>query len=205
MQVTLNNGEAPELRVSPAFRDSLKQYGAAKSRLTRQQQDAYTYARQKVDAAVSFLNLLERRKHTLLSVMQGIVHFQRPFFLEDDDETLLRPLTLKEEAEHAGLDISTVSRVTSSKYVQSFYGTYPLKFFFSSQFTTTEGDELSARQVRAALRELIEAEDKSHPLTDETLTSRLKEQGYNVARRTVAKYRDLLGFPTARLRRESGA
>lgn len=205
VQVTLNNGEAPELRVSPAFRDSLKQYGAAKSRLTRQQQDAYTYARQKVDAAVSFLNLLERRKHTLLSVMQGIVHFQRPFFLEDDDETLLRPLTLKEVAEHAGLDISTVSRVTSNKYVQTFYGTYPLKFFFSSQFTTTEGDELSARQVRAALRELIEAEDKSHPLTDETLTSRLKEQGYNVARRTVAKYRDLLGFPTARLRRESGA
>ena len=108
-------------------------------------------------------------------------------------------------AEHAGLDISTVSRVTSNKYVQTFYGSYPLKFFFSSQFTTTEGDELSARQVRAALRELIEAEDKSHPLTDETLTSRLKEQGYNVARRTVAKYRDLLGFPTARLRRESGA
>ena len=98
-----------------------------------------------------------------------------------------------------------MSRVTSNKYVQTFYGTYPLKFFFSSQFTTTEGDELSARQVRAALRELIEAEDKSHPLTDETLTSRLKEQGYNVARRTVAKYRDLLGFPTARLRRESGA
>ena len=105
-------------------------------------------------------------------------------------------------AERVGVDISTVSRVTSSKYVQTLYGTYPLKYFFSQQFTTTDGDELSARKVKTALRSLIEDEDKRHPLPDEELAQQLKAQGYNVARRTVAKYRDMLGFPTARLRKE---
>lgn len=201
VQVTLNRGEVPELRVSPSFRESLRQYGGNKRHLSREQRDAYTYARQKVDAALSFISLLERRRQTLLSVMQSIVDLQRPFFIEDDDETLLRPLTLKEVAARAHVDISTVSRVTSSKYVRTDYGTYPLKYFFSSQFTTSEGDELSARQVKAALRTLIEHEDKRHPLADEALAARLKEDGFLVARRTVAKYRDMLGYPTARLRK----
>lgn len=203
LQVSLNQGDVPELRVSRSFRESIKQYGGGKGKLSREQKDAYTYARQKVDAAQSFINLLTRRRQTLLAVMRAITDMQRAFFLEDDDESLLRPLTLKEVAERAGVDVSTVSRVTSSKYVQTLYGTYPLKFFFSSQFTTSDGDELSARQVKAALRELIENENKRHPLADEALAAELKKQGYNVARRTVAKYRDMIGFPTARMRKET--
>lgn len=202
INVSLNRGDVPQLCVSAAFRDSLQQYGTHKANLTRQQKDAYTYAKQKVDAAQAFINLLERRRVTLLAVMRGIVQKQRAFFLADDDDDALQPLTLKEIAEMAGIDVSTVSRVTSSKYVQTAYGTYALKHFFSSQFTTADGDELSARKVKAALRTLIDAEDKKHPLSDETLAARLKAQGFNVARRTVAKYRDLLGLPTARLRKE---
>lgn len=201
VSVTLNNGDVPELRVSRSFRESIKQYGSGKAKLNRQQKDAYTYARQKVDAAQSFINLLSRRRQTLLAVMRCIVDLQRPFF-DEDDESLLRPLTLKDVAERVGVDISTVSRVTNSKYVQTAYGMYPLKFFFSTQFTSSEGDELSSRQVRNALREVIEAEDKRHPLSDEALAAELCKRGQNVARRTVAKYRDMLGIPTARLRRE---
>lgn len=201
LKITLNKGEVPELRVSPAFRDSIRQYGGGRRNLSREQKDAYTYARQKVDAAVAFLNLLNRRRQTLLKVMQAIADFQHPFFTEEDDEAQLRPLTLKEVAARAGVDISTASRVTSSKYVQTLYGTYPLKFFFSSQFTTSDGDELSARKVKAALARLLEQEDKHSPLPDEALAAQLKAQGFNVARRTVAKYRDMLGFPTARLRK----
>lgn len=203
VQISLNQGDVPELKVSAAFRDSLKQYGGNKAKLTREQSDAYTYARQKVDSALSFINLLSRRRLTLTSVMKAIVDFQRPFFVNDDDEDQLRPLTLKEVAAKAGVDISTASRVTSSKYVQTLYGTYPLKFFFSSQFTTSDGDELSARKVKAALRALIDNEDKRHPLADEAMAARLKADGFNVARRTVAKYRDMMGIPTARLRKET--
>lgn len=202
LQVSLNNGDVPELHISPAFKDSIKQYANIKKSLSRQQKDAYTYARKKVEAAQSFLNLLSRRRQTLLSVMQAIAEKQNKFFLNDDDENELKPLTLREIAEMANVDISTVSRVTNSKYVQTTYGTYPLKFFFSSQFTTSEGDELSARKVKTALRTIIENEDKKHPLSDEALSAMLKEQGFAVARRTVAKYRDMLGFATARLRKE---
>ncbi len=202
LQISLNSGDVPELRVSPAFRDSLKLYSRRKTNLSREQQDAYTYAKQKVESAASFINLLSRRRETLLSVMRAIVSKQHAFFENDDDEEALVPLTLKEIAEMAGVNISTVSRVTSSKYVQTLYGTYPLRFFFSSQFTTSDGDELSARKVKAALKDLIAAEDKKHPLSDDALAAKLKEQGFNVARRTVAKYRDLLGLPTARLRKE---
>lgn len=200
--VHLNHGDVPEIRVSPSFRESIQQYGANRTKLTREQQDAYTYARQKVEAARSFINLLSRRRVTLLSVMNAIVEKQRAFFVHEDDETELVPLTLKEIAAVANVDISTVSRVTSSKYVQTSYGIYPLKFFFSTQFTTSDGDELSARKVKAALREIIDAEDRHHPLSDEALAAALKEAGYNVARRTVAKYRDMIGVPVARLRKE---
>ncbi len=200
--VQLNRGEVPELQVSEAFRQSIKQYGGNKAHLTREQQDAYTYARQKVDAAQSFINLLSRRKQTLLSVMRAIVEKQKPFFLNDDDESLLEPLALKDIAEMAQVDVSTVSRVTSSKFVRTLYGTYPLRFFFSRQFTTSDGDELSSRKVKEALNALLAGENKKKPLSDEELAERLKAQGFNVARRTVAKYRDQMGIPTSRLRRE---
>ncbi len=202
VNVLLNRGEVPELQVSEAFKQSIKQYGGNKAHLTREQQDAYTYARQKVDAAQSFINLLSRRKQTLLSVMRAIVEKQKPFFLNDDDESLLEPLALKDIAEMAKVDISTVSRVTSSKFVRTLYGTYPLRFFFSRQFTTSEGDELSSRKVKEALTALLANENKKKPLSDEDLAEHLKAQGFNVARRTVAKYRDQMGVPTSRLRRE---
>lgn len=203
-RVSLNQGDVPELQVSRAFADSLKQYGKGDKKLTREQKDAYTYARQKVDAAKSFITLIQRRHDTLLAVMRAIVAVQRDFFINEDDDTLLKPLTLKDIAEKVGMDISTVSRVTSTKYVQTAYGLYPLKFFFSLQFTTSDGDELSAREVKAALKKLVDEEDKHHPLADEALAAELKKQGYNVARRTVAKYRDMLDIPSTRLRKIHG-
>lgn len=199
-EVRLNEGDVPELRVSRAFRDSISEFAARRDKLTREQKDAYLYARQKVEAAQSFIDILHRRRQTLLAVMGTIVKLQRPFF-DEDDESLLRPMTLKDIAERTHLDVSTVSRVTSSKYVQTDYGTYPLKFFFSSQFTSDGGEELSSRQIKAALREIIEHEDKTRPFPDEALAALLKERGFPVARRTVAKYREQIGLPSARLRR----
>ena len=198
--IRLNRGDVPELRVSRAFRDTVSAYADSRTALSREQRDAYTYARRKVEAAVTFIDSLRRRQQTLLAVMTAIVELQRPFF-DEDDETRLRAMTLKDVASRIGVDISTVSRVTGSKYVQTDYGIYPLKFFFSTQFVTEAGDELSARRVKAALRELLETEDKKAPLADQVLAERLKEAGFPVARRTVAKYREQLGFPPARLRR----
>lgn len=199
--VELNQGEVPQLRVSRAFRDTLRQYAARRADLPRQEREAYLYARQKVDAAQTFINLITRRRQTLTAVMQAIADLQQPFFAEQDDEALLRPLTLREVAARAGVDVSTASRVTGSKYVQTDYGVYPLRFFFSSQFTTGEGDELSTRKVRAALRDIVEAEDKRHPLSDEALAGELRRRGLPVARRTVAKYREQMGLLAARLRK----
>ena len=198
--VSLNSGDIPDLRVSPAFKDSIKEYSAHKDKLNRQQKDAYVYAKQKVDAAQTFIDILHRRQQTLYSVMHAIVQLQRPFF-DEDDEMLLKPMTLKDIAERTGLDISTVSRVTGSKYVQTDYGIYPLKFFFSGQFTSEKGEEQSSRLIKATLREIVEKEDKKHPLSDEAIAAKLKEKGFNVARRTVAKYREQIGIPTARMRR----
>lgn len=202
ISVELNRGNVPELQISRAFRDSIRQYGNSRTKLSREQKDAYVYARQKVDSARNFINLIERRRETLTAVMRAITVKQRDFFLNEDDDAALRPLTLKEVAEMAEMNLSTVSRVTGSKYVQTPYGIYPLKHFFSSQLTTQEGGEVSAKRVKTIVKELIGHEDKTHPLADDRLTELLKQQGYNVARRTVAKYRDALGIPPARLRRE---
>lgn len=199
--VQLNNGDVPELRVSRAFKDTLREYGAQRDRLTKHQQDEYVYARKKVGDAQLFIEIINRRRHTLLSVMRSIVEFQRDFFTEDDDESLLMPLTLKEVASRAGVDISTVSRVTNSKYVQTAYGVYPLRHFFSSQFTTQDGEEMSSRKARAAVARVVEEEDKSRPLSDEAIAALLKERGVPISRRTVVKYRDQLGIPASRLRK----
>ena len=168
--------------------------------VTEEDGDAYLYAKKKVEAAQGFIDAIHQRQHTLMSVMQVIVDLQRPFF-EDGDEVLLRPMILKDVADRAGVDISTVSRVTGSKYVQTDFGVYPLKFFFSNAVTTDEGEEHSTRKIKLLLREMIEHEDKRHPLTDENLAAMLADKGLPVARRTVAKYREQLGLPVARLRR----
>lgn len=200
--VELNQGDVPNLRVSQAFRDSIKQYASNRKNLSRQQHDAYVYAKQKVESAQIFIGLIARRRQTLMAVMQSIVDLQTDFFIENDDEAQLHPMTLKDVAQRAGVDISTVSRVTSSKYVQTDFGIYPLKFFFSSQFTTEDGDEMSARKIRHAIQDLIDKEDKRNPYSDEKLTAMLAEEGLKVARRTVAKYREQMGILSTRLRRQ---
>lgn len=201
-EVELNQGDVPELRVSQAFRDSIRQYASTRHNLSREQRDAYVYAKQKVEAAQTFIGLISRRRQTLMAVMQGIVEIQTDFFVENDDEALLRPMALKDVALRAGVDISTVSRAANSKYVQTDYGIYPLKFFFSSQFTSEDGDEMSTRKIQTAIRELVDGEDKKAPYSDEKLTALLAEKGLKVARRTVAKYREQLGILSTRLRRQ---
>lgn len=158
------------------------------------------YTRQKIEKAQGFIEAVKQRRRTLTAVMQAIIDLQRPFFLEGD-ETLLRPMILKDVAERTGLDISTVSRAANSKYVETHYGTYPLKWFFSDGYVTGDGQEIATRKIQAALKDLVEAEDKKKPLSDEALTAMLNEKGFPIARRTVAKYREQLGIPVARLRR----
>lgn len=197
--IRLNDGDVPQLHVSRAFRDSIKQFGTGK-KLSREQKEAYVYARQKVDAAQTFIKAIQQRREMLLSVMRTIVEMQRPFF-EDGDELQLRPMVLKDVAERVGSSISTVSRVTGSKYVETDFGVFSLKHFFGTSYAAADGEELAARKVKIALKALIDAENKRKPLTDDALTRALKEQGITVARRTVAKYREQLGLPVARLRR----
>ena len=153
-----------------------------------------------MDAAQGFISAIKQRQHTLLSTMQAIIDLQRPFFL-DGDETLLKPMILKDVAERSKLDISTVSRVSNSKYVQTNFGIYPLKYFFSDGYTTDEGEELSIREIKRILQECVDNEDKSKPYNDDELAEILKEKGYPIARRTVSKYRLQLNIPIARLRR----
>lgn len=198
--IRLNSGDVPHLRVSRSFCELLEEYAKNKKNMNREQKSAYIYSRQKVDAAQNFINAIKQRQDTLMKTMRTIVALQQPFFHEGD-ETLLHPMILKDVAARTGLDISTVSRVSNSKYVQTDFGVYPLKFFFNDTFVTKEGEELSKVKIKTTLKELINGEDKASPLSDEVLAAKLKEKGYAVARRTVAKYREQLGIPVARLRR----
>ena len=198
---TLNQGEMPELKVSQSFADSMKEYQQNKEHLNRQTKEALLYIKKKVDAAQSFIEAIRVRRHTLTMTMQSIITLQRQFFL-DGDEASLRPMILKDVAEKTGLDLSTISRVCNSKYAQTRWGTFPLRHFFSDSYVTESGEELSTRQIKAMLRDLIEAEDKHHPLSDDALREQLTEKGFPIARRTVAKYREALGIPIARLRKE---
>jgi RNA polymerase sigma-54 factor len=200
LELTLNSKNAPELRISEGYRDMLKEYdrGAKKD---RRQKEAVLFIKQKIDAAKWFIDAIKQRQHTLLSTMTAIMNHQHEFFFTGD-ETTLRPMILKDIAEKTGLDISTVSRVANSKFVQTEFGTYRLKFFFSESLTTDSGEEVSTREVKKILSDLIEGESKKKPLSDERLTELLQEKGYNIARRTVAKYREQLNIPVARLRKE---
>lgn len=197
---TLNNGEIPELHVSQSFADTLKEYQNNKKNMSRQMKEALLYTKKKVDAAQGFIEAIKMRKRTLTLTMKAIIHWQHKFF-EDGDEASLRPMILKDIAEKTGLDISTISRVSNSKYAQTRWGTFPLRYFFSDSYVTDNGEELSTRQIKAALRDIVDAEDKNKPLSDDAIKDLLAKKGYPIARRTVAKYREQLGIPVARLRK----
>ena len=200
LELTLNSRNAPELRISEGYRDMLRDYekGAKKD---KRQKEAVLFIKQKIDAAKWFIDAIQQRQQTLLLTMQAILEHQQNFFMSGD-ESDLRPMILKDVAAATGLDISTVSRVANSKYVQTEFGTYRLKFFFNEALTTDTGEEVSTREVKRILSDLIAGEDKKNPVSDERLTELLQEKGYEIARRTVAKYREQLMIPVARLRRE---
>ena len=198
--LTLNNGNIPELRLSREFNEMLEEHTINRENQSKDSRDAFLFLKQKVDAAQGFINAIKQRHQTLLTTMQAIIDLQRPFFLEGD-ETLLKPMILKDIAERAKLDVSTVSRVSNSKYVQTNYGIFPLRFFFSDGFTTEEGEELSIREIKQLLKDSVDHENKENPYNDDELADILREKGYPLARRTIAKYRQQLNIPTARLRR----
>lgn len=198
--VTLNSKNAPDLRVSEGYRDMLKDYDRSNKK-DRRQKEAVLFIKQKIDSAKWFIDAIRQRQHTLLSTMETIMQYQSEFFFTGED-TDLKPMILKDIAERTGLDISTVSRVANSKFVQTEFGTYRLKFFFSESLITDSGEEVSTREVRKILSDLIHEENKQKPLSDEKLTEALQQKGYNIARRTVAKYREQLNIPVARLRKE---
>lgn len=200
LQLTLNGRNAPELRVSKDYQDMLRKY-AEGAKGTKDDKDAFTFVKQKLDGAKWFIDAIKQRQNTLLVTMTAILEYQREYF-QTGDETHLKPMILKDIAEKVGLDISTISRVANSKYVQTGYGIFPLKYFFSESLSTDSGEEVSTREVKKILSEAIENEQKRKPLTDDKLAQLLKEKGYNIARRTVAKYREQLNIPVARLRKE---
>lgn len=200
LQLQLNSRNAPELRVSREFREMLQEYDKTKTK-TKEQKEAVMFIKQKIDGAKWFIDAILQRQQTLLGTMQAILHYQYDFFLSGDD-TKLKPMILKDIAEITKQDISTVSRVANSKYVQTEFGVYLLKHFFSESLQTDSGEEVSTREVKKILSDLISAENKKKPLSDQHLTKQLNERGYNIARRTVAKYREQLDIPVARLRKE---
>ena len=197
ISLTLNNQNTPRLRVSGEFMQMLDEQAASSNVESR---NAAQFLRQKIDSARDFIEAIQQREHTLTRTMEAIIALQRPFFL-DGDESLLRPLILKDVAEHTGYDISTISRATTGKYVQTPFGILPLRYFFSDGITNAEGEEVSIKEVHNIIKELVNAEDKTSPLTDEQLVSELAQRGFKVARRTVAKYRDQLHIPVARMRK----
>jgi len=200
ISLALNNRNVPELRVSRDFTEMVEEHTKNRENQSKESKEAMLFLKQKMDAAQGFIDAVKQRQQTLMTTMQAIIDLQRPFFLEGD-ESLLRPMILKDVAERTGLDISTISRVSNSKYVQTNFGIYPLKFFFSDSYTTEDGEEMSVREIRKVLKECIDSEDKKSPYTDDELAEILKEKGYPMARRTVAKYRQQMNIPVARLRR----
>ncbi len=198
---SMANQNIPELRVSREYIDMFDDYNKNKKNTSTQQKEALIFVKQKLDSARWFIDAIRQRQNTLRDTMLAIIDFQKDFFLSGE-ESDLKPMILKDVAELSGYDISTISRVSNSKYVQTNYGTFPLKYFFSEGLINEAGEEVSTREVKAILKESIEEEDKSKPLTDDALVKVLKDKGYEVARRTIAKYREQLGIPVARMRKE---
>ena len=199
--LSMNNRDIPDLKISREYAEMFQDYTGNKANQTSKMREAVQFVKQKLDSAQWFIDAIKQRQETLQRTMEAIILLQRDFFLTGDDATL-RPMILKDVAERAGYDISTISRVSNSKYVQTNFGIYPLKFFFSESMQTDSGEEISTREVKKIMKEHIDSEDKRKPLTDEELTTILKEKGYVIARRTVAKYREQLDIPVARLRKE---
>jgi len=198
--LTLNAKNAPELKVSRSYQEMFQTYDKATDR-DKKMKEAVQFVKQKLDAAKWFIDAIKQRQQTLIKTMNAIMNFQYDYF-QEGDERRLKPMILKDIADQIGMDISTVSRVANSKYVQTEFGTYLLKSFFSEAIQTENGEEVSNREVKKILEDCIGAEDKVRPLADEKLTEILKDKGYNIARRTVAKYREQLNIPVARLRKE---
>ena len=197
---TVNGGNVPELYVSPSFASMVDTYRNSKGKMNRSEKEALLYAKEKVERARGFIDAVKQRQHTLYVTMKAIIDIQRRFF-QDGDESDLRPMILKDVAEKTGLDISTVSRVSNMKYAQTRWGTFKLRHFFSDSVKTEGGEEMSTRRVKAALKDIIDKEDKAAPLSDDAIKGMMEAAGYPVARRTIAKYREQMGIPVARLRK----
>ncbi len=199
--LSLNSKNIPELRISRSYSDMLENIAVNKENVQKDQKEIVTFVKQKLDSARWFIEAIRQRQNTLMHTMQTILEFQSEYF-RDGDEKKLRPMILKNVADVTGLDISTISRVVNSKYIQTNFGIIPLKFFFSESMQNESGEEVSTREIKKILQECVENEDKHSPVTDDELAVILKEKGYPIARRTVAKYRELLEIPVARLRKE---
>lgn len=201
LELVLNSHNAPDLRINRTYSEMFQTMAESKGKVDKRQKEALYFVKQKLDSAKWFIDAIKQRQNTLMVTMQAILEFQKQYFLTGD-ETKLRPMILKDIADMVSLDISTISRVANSKYIQTPYGTFLLKDFFSESMQTDAGEEVSTREVKKIMQDCIDAESKTKPLTDDELAGILKEKGYNIARRTVAKYREQLDIPVARLRKE---
>ncbi|MGM9741721.1 MAG: RNA polymerase factor sigma-54 [Candidatus Cryptobacteroides sp.] len=198
LKLSMPRFSIPEIRINKKYADLLMEAATSSE---RQKKEAATFVKQKMDSAKWFVEALKQRHNTLLSTMQAIVDYQHDYFI-DGDESNLRPMVLKDIAAKTGFDISTISRVVNSKYIETHFGIFPLKYFFSEGLENQQGEEVSTRELKKVLQECVDKEDKHRPLTDDQLVNIMNEKGYKVARRTIAKYRDQLGIPKARLRKE---
>ncbi len=201
LDLFLNSSNVPELRLSRTYSEMLESYNANKEHASRDDKDAVTFVKQKLDSAKWFIDAIRQRQNTLLLTMEAILEFQSDYFIEGD-ETMLHPMILKDIADMTNLDISTISRVVNSKYIQTHFGIFALKSFFSEGMQTDSGEEVSTREIKKILQDCIDNEDKRKPLTDDRLAAILQKKGYQIARRTVAKYREQLNLSVARLRKE---
>ena len=206
--LTMPRFSIPELRVNRKYADLLMEAASSSERekkeaaaFVKKKLESAAFVKKKLESAKWFVEAIKQRHNTLYSTMQTIIEYQREYFI-DGDETHLKPMVLKDIAERTGFDISTISRVVNSKYIETHFGIYSLKYFFSEGLENQDGEEVSTRELKKALQECVDNEDKHKPLTDDELVAKMTERGYKVARRTVAKYRDQLGIPKARLRRE---
>ncbi|TAE04194.1 MAG: RNA polymerase sigma-54 factor, partial [Bacteroidetes bacterium] len=200
IDLTLNSRNAPDLRISQSYKDMLDAYDRSDKKDKKMKQTV-SFVKQKLDAAKWFIDAIKQRQQTLLKTMNAIVQYQYDFF-QDGDESKLKPMILKDIATEINMDISTVSRVANSKSVQTEHGVYPLKFFFSESIQTDSGNDVSSKEVKYILKNIIEGESKKKPYSDDKLEKMLNDKGYNIARRTVAKYREQMNIPVARLRKE---